>query len=145
VVSERVDWIAEGEKYALIGLSVKVERNTPHGLIAPSLWVVTDAQFQVPSHWKEWLGTVRVEEVEAANLFLLSKIKSERPEVLDGENQSLEHLASLFYLGLLLASPFSTAHKPVILTGSCRNGEVDFDSKATLRFPYRVSSGLIPH
>ena len=71
----KVDWIAEGEKYAFIGLSVNVERNVRQGLIAPRLWVVTGTQFQVPSHWKEWLGTVRAEEVEAANLFLVSKMQ----------------------------------------------------------------------
>ncbi len=132
---ERVDWIAEGEKYAFVGLSVKVEQNVPKGLIAPSLWVVNGPQFQVPSHWKEWLGTIRAEEVEAANLFLLSKIKSERPDVLDGENQSLQHLVSLFYVGLLLASTFSTAHKPVVLTGSHRNGEVDIRQQGDFEIP----------
>ena len=132
---EQVDWIAEGEKYALIGLSANVERNVRQGLIAPRLWVVTEPQFQVPSHWKEWLGTIRAEEVEAANLFLVSKIKSEQPDVLDGENQSLQHLVSLFYVGLLLASPFSTAHKPVVLTGSRRNGEVDIRQQREFEIP----------
>jgi hypothetical protein len=132
---ERIDWIAEGEKYAFVGLSVNVEQNVPRGLIAPRLWLVSGPQFQVPSHWKEWLGTIRAEEVEAANLFLLSKIKSERPDVLDGENQSLQHLVSLFYVGLLLASPFSTAHKPVVLTGSRRNGEVDVRQQGDFEIP----------
>jgi hypothetical protein len=132
---ERMDWIAEGEKYALVGLSVEVEQNAPKGLIAPGLWVVNRPQFQVPSHWKEWLGTIRAEEVEAANLFLLSKIKSERPDVLDGENQSLQHLVSLFYVGLMLASTFSTVHKPVILTGSRRHGEVDIRQQGEFEIP----------
>ena len=132
---ERVDWIAEGEKYAFVGLSVEVEQNVPKGLIAPRLWVVSGAQFQVPSHWKEWLGTIRTEEVAAENLFLLSKTKSERPDVLDGESQSLQHLVSLFYVGLLLASTFSTAHKPVVLTGSRRNGEVDIRQQADFEIP----------
>lgn len=112
-----------------------MEQNVPKGLIAPRLWVVNRPQFQVPSHWKEWLGTIRVEEVEAANLFLLSKIKSERPDVLDGENQTLQHFVSLFYVGLLLASTFSTAHKPIVLTGSCRNGEVDIRQQGDFEIP----------
>jgi hypothetical protein len=135
VSEENIDWIAEGEKYAFVGLSVNVEQNVPQGLIAPRLWIVNGSQFQVPSHWKEWLGTIRAEEVEAANLFLLSKIKSERPDVLDGENKSLLHLVSLFYVGLLLASPFSTAHKPVVLTGSRRNGEVDVRQQGDFEIP----------
>jgi hypothetical protein len=132
---ECIDWIAEGEKYAFVGLSVNVEQNVPQGLVAPRLSVVNGPQFQVPSHWKEWLGTIRAEEVEGANLFLLSKIKSERPDVLDGENKSLQHLVSLFYVGLLLATPFSTAHKPVVLTGSRRNGEVDIRQQGEFEIP----------
>lgn len=106
VGSEQVEWIIEGEKYAVVGLSVKVKQNVPNGLIAPRLWVVNGPQFQMPIHWKEWLGTIRAEEVEAANLFLLSKIKSERPDVLDGENQTLQRLVSLFYVGLFAFEHF---------------------------------------
>ncbi|MCC6949507.1 MAG: hypothetical protein IT539_17250 [Bradyrhizobiaceae bacterium] len=132
---ERVDWIAEGEKYAFVGLDVKVENNLPNGLIAPSLWVVSEPHFQVPSHWREWLGTIRTEEVEAANLFLLSKIKSERPDVLDSENQLLQRLVSLFYAGLLLASTFAPAHRPVVLTGSRHKGEIDFRQQGDFEIP----------
>jgi hypothetical protein len=130
-----VDWIAEGEKYALIGLSVDVEHSVQQGLIAPGLWVLTGPQFQMQSHWKEWLGTIRAEEVESADLFLISKIKSERPDVLDDENQSLQRFVSLFYVGLLLASPFSTAHKPVILSGSRRNDEIDIRQQGMFEIP----------
>ena len=84
-----VSWIDDGEKYALIGLSAKTEGNISHGIVAPRLWVVADTRFEFLSHWKEWLGTIRSEEVENSNLFLLSKIKSEQPDVLDGENQTL--------------------------------------------------------
>jgi hypothetical protein len=94
--SKSVSWIDDGEKYALIGLSVKTEGNIPHGIIAPRLWVVTDTRFEFPSHWKNWLGTTRSEEVEGSNLFLLSKIKSEQPDSLDRENQTLQHWVSLF-------------------------------------------------
>jgi hypothetical protein len=62
-------------------------------------------------------------------------MKSERPGALDGENQSLQHLVSLFYVGLLLTSTFSTAHKPVVLTGSRRNGEVDIRQQADFEVP----------
>jgi hypothetical protein len=58
------------------------------------LVVANNTRFEYPSHWKEWLGTTRTEEVEESNLFLLSKIKSERPGVLDAENQMLQHRVS---------------------------------------------------
>src|ERR1700730_12778228 len=40
------------------------------------------------------------------------------------ENILLTARVWALYRGLLLSSTFATAHKPVILTGSCRNGEI---------------------
>lgn len=130
-----LNWIADGEKYALVGLSVKTEGTLPQGIISPRLSILTRTQFEFPSLWKEWIGTIRSKQVESSNLFLLSKIKSEHVGILDGENRTLEHLVSLFYAGLVLASPFSVAHKPVRLTGSRRNGEVDVRSQADFEIP----------
>jgi hypothetical protein len=133
--SAGINWIADREKYALVGLSVNVDSDIPQGLIAPRLWVFTDTRFEFPPHWKEWLGTTRAEEVESSNLFLLSKMASEQPGVLDGESRELQHLVSLFYIGLLLSSTFSTAHNPVVLTGSRREGEVDVRQQSDFETP----------
>jgi hypothetical protein len=118
-------WIEDGEKYGLVGLTVKLEGQLPPGKIRPNLWVLADTKFNVPTSWREWLGSVRVEEVEDCNLFLLSKIASATPGVLDAESKAVQHRAWGFYVGLLLASTFSPAHRPVLLTGSRRDGEID--------------------
>jgi len=72
-------WIDDSEKYALIGLSVKVEGRISTGKVAPHLSVLADTKFDIPPHWREWLGTIRVEAVEHCNLLLISKMKSFRP------------------------------------------------------------------
>ena len=118
-------WIEDGEKYALVGLNVKIDGHITPGKIAPNLWVLADTPFNVPPHWQEWLGSIRAREVEDCNLFLLSKLASLTPDVLDDENQKLQQRVSNFYVGLLLASTFAPAHKPVMLTGSRRDGEID--------------------
>src|SRR5260370_29170301 len=118
-------WIADGEKYALVGLDVKIEGQIPTGQIAPRLWVLADPAFHVPAHWREWLGTIRADEVEGSNLFLLSKLMSSTPGVLDGENQKLQKNVWDFYVGLLLASTIAPAHKPAMLTGARWDGEED--------------------
>ena len=118
-------WIDDGEKYALVGISVKVDGHIMAGQVAPYLWILADTKFNIPSHWREWLGSVRAEEVESSNLLSISKLRSSRPDVLDGENQKLQQRVSNFYVGLLLASRFAPAHRPVVLSGSRRNGEVD--------------------
>jgi hypothetical protein len=87
--------------------------------------VLADTKFDIPPHWREWLGTIRAEEVEHCNLLLISKMASSRPSVLDHENQTLQQRVLNFYVGLLLASRFAPAHKPVMLSGARRDGEID--------------------
>jgi hypothetical protein len=83
----------------------------------------------MPPHWREWLGTIRTQEVEGSNLFLLSKMRSRAPDILDGENAELKRRAGHFYSGILLASPFAPAHSPVMLSGSRRHGEIGVRSQ----------------
>ena len=35
-------WIEDGEKYALVGLSIKLEGQIPSEKISPNLWVLPD-------------------------------------------------------------------------------------------------------
>jgi len=95
-------WIEDGEKYALVGLSVNIDRYLPPRKIASNLWVFSDRTFDLPPHWREWLGNIRTEEVESCNLFLVSKVASLTPDVLDAENQDLQRRVQNSYVGLLL-------------------------------------------
>lgn len=122
---DSVTWIEDGEKYSLIGLNVKIHEQLPLGKIAPNLWVLAGTKFNVPPYWQEWLGSIRTQEVEGCNLFLLSKLASLTPDVLDAESQKLQQHVSNFYVGLLLASKFVPADRPVMLTGCRRDGEID--------------------
>jgi hypothetical protein len=128
-------WIEDAEKYALIGLSVNIDGDVPLENITPTLWVFADSKFNVPPHWKEWLGSIRVEEIESCNLFLLSKLASSTPDVLDAENQKLQRRVGNFYRGLLLASTFAPAHRPVTITGSRRDGEIGVRQQGHLDAP----------
>jgi hypothetical protein len=128
-------WIDDDEKYALVGLSAKVEEYIPFKEITSGLWVLVDTTFNIPPHWRDWLGSIRAGEVQNSNLFLLSKLPSLSPDVLDGENEKLKQRVWHFYVGLLLASTFAPAHKPVMLTGSRRDGEVDVRQQQDLDCP----------
>ena len=128
-------WINDGEKYGLVGLSVKVHGHIPPGTIARNLCVLTDTTFNIPPLWQEWLGSIRAKEVEGCNLFLLSKLLSSTPDILDGENERLTQRVWNFYVGLLLASTFASAHKPVILTGSRQAQEIDIRQQQDLDSP----------
>ena len=130
-----VNWIEDDEKYALVGLGVKTEGDIPEGELAPGLFVLTKTAFHIPAHWREWLGSIRADEVKDCNIFLVSKLRSARPGVLDGENNVLQQCVWNFYVGLLLTSPFATAHKPALLSGTRRDGEIDIRQQTDLDSP----------
>jgi hypothetical protein len=97
--------------------------------MTPHHWAFADARFDMPAHWREWLGTIRTAEVEDSNLFLLSKMRSQAPEILDAETLELKRHALHFYTGLVLASPLAPAHRPVMLVGYRQNGEINVRSQ----------------
>ena len=125
-------WIDDGEKYALVGLQVNLEGPPPPERIAPSLRVLTATTFDVPPEWRDWLGSIRADQVEGSNLFLVSKLESTTPGVLDGENQSLQQRVQHFYAGLLLSAMFSPSHEPVMLTGAREDGAIGVRQQADL-------------
>lgn len=129
-------WIADGEKYALLGLGVKITDSAVGDLdLSPNFSVISSEEFAIPKEWREWLGSIRVQEVEACTLFIACKLSSSTPDILDDENNRLIHRAWAFYRGLLLSAPFATAHNPVILTGSCRGGEIGLRQQQDLDAP----------
>ena len=130
-------WLADGEKYALIGLSLKLDGTLP-GQLTPHLWTLTGAAFSVPAHWREWLGSIRVEEVEECNVFLLSKLASATPGVLDAENKTLQQRVMDFYVGLLLASPFAPTHPPIMLSGAREGAEIGIRQQQDLDSPIQI-------
>lgn len=119
------DWITNGEKFALMGLEVQLDRDVSHFNIPGGLTVLHDADFDLPEHWREWLDSLRAEDVASCNLFLLAKSPSDRPEVLDGENQRLSAVVGDWFMGLMLETDFATSDALFIASGSRKDGEVD--------------------
>src|SRR5437016_6045170 len=129
-------WVSDGEKYALLGLNLKGDKSGfADEQISPDLAVLTRAAFKMPAHWREWLGSIRAEEVEDCDLFVLTRLKSKQAAVLDGENQVLQARVWSFYRGLLLTSRFAAAHKPVILTGAREYNEIGVRQTQDLETP----------
>lgn len=142
------DWIADGEKYALIGLDVSIEQPIPFRRLTPELWVWTGQKFDLPLRWREWLGSIRGEEIESCNLTLLSKKPSVTPDVFDQENEFLQRRVRSFYIGLLLSSAFTPANPPIALSGCRRGGEIDVRREFSLDPPARNlfrDPPILPH
>jgi hypothetical protein len=81
---QRLDasWIDDGDKYAVVALDVELDHPVPIQQMTQHHWVFADERFEMPPHWREWLGTIHTEKVEGSNLFLLSKAPSQTPDIL---------------------------------------------------------------
>lgn len=142
-LTQQAPWIVDNQKYALVGLSVKVAGAVPDKP-SQNFRVLNDLAFQIPTTWKDWLGTIRTEEVEQCNLFLLSQLTSNTPEILNAEDQMLQRRVWNFYVGLLLSSTFAPAHRPVLITGSCRGGEIGIRQQQDLDSPIPLIANHYP-
>ena len=109
--------VAPGEKYALIALNAATEIREPVDLGDGQLALPRGA-FELPTHWKEWLGTLKAKAVERASLKLLVRAPSERPAVLDAENEQLQQRIGSLYWGLLAAGKVRVSGAGIQLTGS---------------------------
>ena len=128
-----IPWIAEGEKFALIGLQVATDRSVADGVIAEGCEAYTSVKLDMPGHWREWLGTMRVEDIEASTLILVSRQKSRNPKVLDGENQALKRKVGRWLTALQLVCPLDTFEDPIQASGCLLGGELDVREVGTLQ------------
>jgi len=76
------------EKYALIAMPRMLSRcDVADELqIETDLWIKRSLPFGIAEHWREWIGSIATDELEKANLFLLTKGSSAEPATLDGDN-----------------------------------------------------------
>lgn len=129
------DWIEDGEKFALIGLDVELEPDVSRFDLLGGLIVLRHADFVLPGYWRQWLGSMRVDDVSGCSLFLLAKLRSSQPEVLDGENQRLNAAVGDWFMGLVLETNFATSDALFIASGSCKDGKVDVRQFGSIRPP----------
>ncbi|KRE03567.1 hypothetical protein ASE63_26010 [Bosea sp. Root381] len=137
-------WIEDGEKFALIGLSVPTETALSSRVISGGLEFLTSGDFDMPGEWREWLGTIRVEQVEESKLYLLAKMRTDVPEVLDAENQKLTRQVSDWFNGLMLTMRFWQQADPFLVSGSRFQGKVDVRSFHGLKAPQRSIVDVAP-
>jgi len=130
-----MDWLRRGEKYGLIAMDV----SSTHGLTAalPGIDVqfLSDLGVQMPNHWREWLGSMRADELEGCNLFILAKSDHSPAGVVDAENDELMRKVWNTYIGLLIELPFAPAHAPIRLSGGLEGEEVDIRQQSDLDIP----------
>ena len=57
--------------------------------ILPNLSIYSANPFELDNHWIEWLGSLEIDHLKNCNFLILSSALSEKPKVLDHENESI--------------------------------------------------------
>ncbi len=93
-----------GEKFSCIAFeNLRIDDSLSKPLsLGDGLWTLPKHPFSLDKHWREWIGKIKAEKVDRCNLFFLAVIPSDRPDVLDGENQMLQRRLNRLLYGLLL-------------------------------------------
>jgi hypothetical protein len=119
--------IPPDHKYATLALRVNrldFQFSDPFNLDRERL-VTREFPLSMPDHWQKWLGTIKVDNLSKANLFLFVHTPSRTPEILDGENKRLSDIIHCLYFGLLMSFPYIDHGEGTLLTGVNHNDEID--------------------
>lgn len=101
--------IPANHKYATLVLRIThhLTRHVSEPLaLGDDLWVTCEMPVALPDHWQTWLGSLRVDELKDANLFLFSHRTAVNPGVLDHENEQLKEAVQRLYFAMLIAAPY---------------------------------------
>ena len=80
-------------------------------------------------------GRTRSEVVERCPLFLLVKMSSEAPTIINHENQDLHHRVVTFYRGFVLSKKFNAEKRPFLAIGGRSSGDIQVRSFGELERP----------
>ena len=129
-----------GEKFTCIVLYNIAVADSLSSLLdlGNGIWVSDQSPFGLDPRWREWVGKLRSEEIDDANLFLIARMESEKPQILDEENNVLWHQVSLLLWGILLQGIPDSVNGSVI-TGANVSGETEIRSMGPLSRFYHSS------
>lgn len=117
--------VAPGHKFACWYLSrAAFPVGPPEDVdLGDGVLVARSLRVELEPHWREWLGTIALEEISAGGLAVYVTAPAAHPEVLDGENEALRQRVNDVLHGLFLQGvPWFQAG--IYLTGSHLNGEL---------------------
>ena len=135
--------IQADEKFALVAMRTANDLPGAPIELIPGFWASGAPLVPIGSHWREWLGSIRIEQIERCNLFLAVKSPPQNPGVLDKENLDLQNLIWKYYVGMLLAARFVTDGRPLLATGARRDAEFQIRRTFDLDRPAHPSADLL--
>jgi len=131
-----------GEKFSCInftGFSV-AEAVPSEFRLDGATWALRSFPVGLEAHWREWLGSLRTNEIERSNFILCASAASPNPEILDHENLELtEHL--YYNIFGLLVQGVPEYGKGYTLSGANVGGEIQIRQYGELN-EYLPSYGM---
>jgi hypothetical protein len=111
--------IAPNEKFGIVAIRTNfVDHDVPtHSTYCGKLESYRELPVELSEHWQQWLGSIRTEEFQKANLILMSRGHSSKPRDLDGEDKGHQLAARRFYGGLLVSGSVRCSRSPLLLAG----------------------------
>jgi hypothetical protein len=96
-----------GEKFAAIAVTeVRLVATIPNTIeLGNGLWVMTSPPVEIGTVWGRWLGDIIARELEKADLWLVAKMSSAMPHIVNAENKRLKETVGYLLYALLLACP----------------------------------------
>jgi hypothetical protein len=112
-------------KFSLIVFDdcIEVKLSTDAVLLSPTLTAYKAAPFELPDHWKAWIGSLETEHFKEANLAIMIHRLSATPEVMDQDTKDLERELTAFVFGMMIQGVPDFSHT-VWVSGANVNGDL---------------------
>lgn len=124
-VEETTLQIDKNDKFALITLPFpQIDGGITELSLGSDIWLTKHAPLNLTANWREWIGTIRNEQFQKANGFLIIKCPASQPSILDGENQTLMQQICYVLDGLLIVTTPYCQSPPFLITGANVDGTV---------------------
>jgi hypothetical protein len=100
--------INHGEKFGVMALyhAVRAQNLPTETYVGDHIWILARTPIQIGDPWAKWLGSIRCEEIEEANLFVVTTMRSSDLETSNQENVQLSNLVAHYFLSLFLVGGF---------------------------------------
>ena len=115
-----MELIPTGSKFAVLTVETnRIDKDVPETVqLTESLFVLRRLPIELPSYWKELLGSHTAGRLNETGLHAVSFSPASNPAVLDHENKTLGDIVHRLYWSLLLSVPFFAHEQGLLLTGT---------------------------
>ncbi len=115
---------SDNEKFSLIAIDDCFSDIDSEVELSDETWVLPKMPADVGDQWAKWIGEIQMERLGGANLILVRRLISEKPEILDGEHMDLYQQVLDIFTVLQLSSVVCYADASA-LQGSFEKGSAD--------------------